>query len=123
MNSSAPVFGNPDAGELAVDWGVDAAVLFGKQKMQAHHHTTEFHDSGHLSPYNRSANPARSRSVIVPNVGGSFAIAYRFEAAKLDLGYRADLFFNAMDTGIDTRQTSNVLFHGPFATLSIGLGG
>lgn len=122
-NGSAPLAGNPGEGELAIDWGANAAVLFGRQKMQANFHTTGFHNFSHLSSYDHSASPARSRSVIVPNVGGSMAVSYRFEAAKLDVGYRADLFFNAMDTGMDTRQTSNVLFHGPFATLSIGLGG
>jgi hypothetical protein len=28
-----------------------------------------------------------------------------------------------MDAGIDTRHTSDLGFHGPFATISIGLGG
>jgi hypothetical protein len=41
----------------------------------------------------------------------------------VSFGYRADFFFGAMDGGIDTRNTSTVSFHGPFATISIGLGG
>ncbi len=131
-NGSASISGNTEAGQLGVDWNANAALLFGRQKMRAHHSTSGFHKS--LLPgqfpasvvkfaYSTSASPARSRSVIVPNIGGSFAVAYRFDNAKLDLGYRADLFFNAMDTGMDARKTSNVLYHGPFATLSIGLGG
>jgi hypothetical protein len=37
--------------------------------------------------------------------------------------YRADFFFGAMDGGIDTAKKENVGFYGPFATISIGLGG
>jgi len=44
-------------------------------------------------------------------------------ATKVSLGYRADFFFGAADTGIDARKTSDLSFHGPFAKLSIGLGG
>jgi len=129
-SGSASVVGNTDAGQLGVDWSANAALLFGRQKMKAHHHTTGVHRSilglqGNFynSPYETSKSPARSRSVVIPNIGGSFALAYRFDNAKLDVGYRADLYLHAMDTGFDTRQTSNVLYHGPFAKLSIGLGG
>jgi hypothetical protein len=66
---------------------------------------------------------ARSRSVVVPNIGGFAGLSFIYDAAKLTLGYRADFFFGAMDTGIDARKTSDVGFHGPFTTISIGLGG
>jgi hypothetical protein len=65
----------------------------------------------------------RSRSVIVPNVGGFAGLSYRYSNAKLSLGYRADFFFGAMDGGIDTRKTYDRNFYGPFATISVGLGG
>ena len=66
---------------------------------------------------------ARSRSVVVPNVGGFAGISVRYSDAKLSLGYRGDFFFGAMDGGIDARDARNRSFHGPFATVSIGLGG
>ncbi|HVP85004.1 MAG TPA: hypothetical protein VMS78_09800 [Rhizomicrobium sp.] len=44
-------------------------------------------------------------------------------AAKVSLGYRADFFFGAMDGGIDTRESYNRNFYGPYASISIGLGG
>ena len=65
----------------------------------------------------------RSRSITVPNIGGFAGLSYRYDSAKLSFGYRADFFFGAMDGGIDTRKTYDRNFYGPYATLSIGLGG
>jgi hypothetical protein len=42
---------------------------------------------------------------------------------KVSLGYRADFFFGAMDAGIDSPDSKTVGFRGPFATVSLGLGG
>jgi|HubBroStandDraft_2_1064218.scaffolds.fasta_scaffold44336_3 hypothetical protein len=42
---------------------------------------------------------------------------------KVSAGYRADFFFGAMDGGLDTAKKENVGFYGPFATISVGLGG
>lgn len=64
----------------------------------------------------------RSRTVIVPNVGGVAGLSYRFGDAKLSAGYRADFFFG-MDGGIDTTKKENVGFYGPFANVSVGMGG
>jgi hypothetical protein len=61
--------------------------------------------------------------VIVPNIGGFAGLSVRFPNAKVSLGYRADAFFGAMDGGIDVRKTYDRDFYGPFATISIGLGG
>jgi hypothetical protein len=66
---------------------------------------------------------ARSRTVTVPNLGGFAALSYRFTRAKLSMGYRADFFFGAMDRGIDARRSVTTGYHGPYATISIGLGG
>ena len=59
----------------------------------------------------------------IPNVGGFAGVSFRYANAKVSFGYRGDFFFNAMDTGWDTRKSSTVGFYGPFATISIGLGG
>jgi hypothetical protein len=66
---------------------------------------------------------ARSRSVAIPNVGGFAELSYHYANAKISMGYRADFILGAMDGGIDTRKTYDRNFHGPFATISIGLGG
>jgi len=103
--------------------------LFGRQKMRAHHET-----SAHYKNYRHSSGPlpivyktphgaARSRFILVPNLGGFAGASLRFPNAKVSLGYRADLFFGAMDGGIDMRKMENVGFYGPFASISVGLGG
>lgn len=133
-DASATVMGNPEAGEVSVDWGANAAVLFGRQKAQGSNFTSAGHYEGFFGQsangiatftplYDRSDSHRRSHSVVVPNVGGLAGVSFRFPNAKLSLGYRADLFFGAMDGGIESRNTRNVFMHGPYATISVGLGG
>jgi hypothetical protein len=38
-NGSAPFAGNPERGEITFDWGANAAVLFGRQKVSGQHQT------------------------------------------------------------------------------------
>lgn len=125
--ASAAIVGNREDGELTVDWGVNAAILFGKQRVQTSHSTsaTQFlHQSyaGELYPP-RSNHSTRSRSVTVPNLGGFAGLSVKYPNLKVSLGYRADFFFGAMDGGIDAQSTKDVGFRGPFATVSLGLGG
>ena len=129
--ASAPLFGNAGNGGIALDWGVNAAALFGRQKARGHNQTvgryykSKYIISRHRSVASRyvhhSGNPDRSRAVIVPNVGGFAGLSFRFPNAKVSLGYRADFFFGAMDGGIDTHKSEDIGFHGPFATISVGL--
>jgi hypothetical protein len=44
-------------------------------------------------------------------------------SGKVSLGYRGDFFFGAIDGGVESRKTYNRSFYGPFASVSIGLGG
>jgi len=130
-NGSAPFAGNADQGEVALDWGINAAVLFGRQKAVAHHQSTVQYRPPAPSNYAHryvlhqyvTDPPARSHTVTVPNVGGFAGLSFRYSAAKLSLGYRADLFWGAMDGGIDARKNENVGFYGPFASISVGIGG
>ena len=64
-----------------------------------------------------------NRAVTVPNVGGMVGASFRIENIKVSAGYRADLFFNAMDVGIDARKSSTLGIYGPFVSVSVGLGG
>jgi hypothetical protein len=73
--------------------------------------------------YQRSANSNRKRMVTVPNIGGFAGLSWRYANAKVSFGYRADEFFGAMDGGIDSYKAKNRGFFGPFANISIGLGG
>ena len=127
-NASVPVAGHIDASQISLDLGAKAAILFGRQKKQSHQQSSAFYNNLAVSAYppvlyRRAGGTFRSHSVVVPDVGGFAAVSFRLQSVKMSLGYRGDFFFGAMDTGIDTRQRSDIGFHGPYATISIGLGG
>lgn len=141
--ASVPILGNATDGQFSIDWGLNGALLFGRQKARVSHHTTArqfkakykthiptsvYTNRGYVSTnyttlYKHAMSHDRSRGVTVPNVGISGGISYRLDSAKLSLGYRAEFFFGAVDAGIDQRRTENLVFQGPYATISIGLGG
>jgi hypothetical protein len=131
-DASAMLTRNGEHATLDFDWGMNASVLFGRQRVRMHQRTSAYHFNivPFHTPYGtygahstQSANPERSRSVTIPNIGGFAGISLKFPNAKVALGYRADFFFNAMDSGIDTHKSSTLGFYGPFATISVGLGG
>jgi len=125
---SLPMAGNLDDGEVTFDWGANAALLFGRQKARAHHHTTGDYyravlfNKYHTHYQNNPAPQTRSRNVTLPNVGGFAGLSLQWTNAKLSLGYRADYFFGALDGGIDARKSTNRSFMGPFASISVGVG-
>jgi hypothetical protein len=128
-SASAPLVGSVRDGELSFDWNINAAVLFGRQKANTQHYTIERYKSGHnfdhgaITYHNTPPARSRARTITVPNVGAFAGASWRIENFKISAGYRADLFFSAMDGGIDTRKSENVGFYGPFASVSVGLGG
>ncbi len=118
------------SGGISLDWGVNGAVLFARQRAAGHHQTSKFSvtysisDSHEKRPVYQHAFPLdRSKQAIVPNLGGFAGLSWRYPNAKISFGYRADMFFGAMDGGIDAAHRQNVGFYGPFASVSIGLGG
>jgi len=127
-DGSAAVLGSAEDG-VSLDWGLSGAVLFGRQKAGTRHQTTarEMYSYFYFnySEAYKHAPPrqARKRSVVVPNLGGFVGASVRRANAKVSFGYRGDFFFGAMDTGLDSRKQSSMSFHGPFAKVSIGLGG
>jgi hypothetical protein len=129
-SGTAPVVGNQQDGQIALDWGANAALLFGRQKTFVHHQTTGHYHQGKYNAYNPFSTPVhtvppdkiRSRTVTVPNIGGFAGLSFNYADAKLSLGYRADFFFGAIDGGIDTRKNENRGFFGPFASISVGIG-
>jgi hypothetical protein len=137
LSNTTPLLGDEDDGQITLDWGANAAVLFGRQKVTGHHESTASYHyrSKHYTGAIRykpvkvvstshSAVPlTRSRSVTVPNIGGFAGISYRFPNARLSVGYRADYFFGMLDGGVDLHHDINRSFNGPYATISIGLGG
>lgn len=129
-NGSATLIGNADRGEATFDWGINGALLFGRQKAKTSHTSQGYYHPPTYYAYLYYAktgpfdhHSTRSRSSVVPNFGAFAGLSVRKGAAKLSLGYRADFFFGAADTGIDAREKKTLGFYGPFATISIGLGG
>jgi hypothetical protein len=127
-SNTTGLLGDVADGQFALDWGANAALLFGRQKTKVNYSTvSHFY---HFVGLNRAettnhntVNRTESRRVTVPNLGGFAALSYRFTNAKISAGYRADFFFGAMDGGLDTHRSTTTGFHGPFATISVGLGG
>jgi hypothetical protein len=132
-NASADIAGNPSSGSIAVDWGVNGSLLFGRQRSRTHGQTTEVQvqtlynttvgAKGRVPVYQHPMPPlVRSKNVTVPNLGGFAGVSWRTANAKISLGYRADYFFNVLDGGIDAAQKENRAFYGPFASISVGIG-
>jgi hypothetical protein len=134
-NASVPIVGNPEGSTVALDWGINASILFGRQKARVSHQTsTHYFRYKYVNPthvfqglthyvttINRGGHRS-SRSVVVPNVGGFVGVSVKFPHSQVSFGYRGDMFFGAMDTGIDSPHRSNTSFHGPYAKISIGFG-
>lgn len=95
-NGSTPLSSTLDEG-LAFDWGANAAILFGRQKVKvdAHNETDEVIAKAYTPVIhlistvltNSSLNAKRSRTVIVPNVGAFAGVSYRVGGrGKIALG-------------------------------------
>jgi len=66
----------------------------------------------------------RSKIAVVPNIGGVATLSWRLPNGKVSFGYRADFFFfGAINGGLATSQKETRDFYGPFANVSVGLGG
>ncbi len=125
-DGTAAIARNTTGSQVSVDWGINAAVLFGRQKVRGQHKTTgvPYGAGGYpFSIYHRSADLNRSTRATVPDIGGFAGLSWRLSNAKVSFGYKADFFFGALDGGIDVRRTKDVGFFGPFAAISVGLGG
>jgi hypothetical protein len=131
--SSQRLWGDSRDASLMLDWGVNAAILFGRQKSHTHHQSTGksfYHHGPFLTgpavPHTTAVLPAtpdhtRTRNVTVPNIGAFAGLSFKYPNAKISFGYKADFFFGAVDGGIDARKTYDRSFYGPYATVSIGL--
>jgi len=115
---------------LDLNWGGQAALLFGRQKANVTLHTKEVQFTtpftGSAASYLRTHSTSisvRRKTVIVPNVGGFAGVSYNLGSrGKISLGYRADFFFGAIDGGLTTRRSETRGFYGPFASVGFGLG-
>lgn len=124
-DGATPLVGSLDDG-FSLDWGANASVLFGRQKARLSLHTRDarYNGGGAYTVLSQlTSAPSRDRTVIVPNLGGFTGLSWRLPSGKVSLGYRADFFFGAIDGGLSASQKETRGFYGPFASVSIGLGG
>jgi hypothetical protein len=96
----------------------------------AEHHATSERYFNYLyerifsSPvYDHAGAVSRNKSVTVPNIGGLASVSWRYSAAKVSMGYRADYYFGVLDGGIAAAKKEDRGFYGPFVSVSVGLGG
>ncbi len=128
-DASTPVAGEPQDGEITFDWGANAAVLFGKQKSRVKHseYGRDFPSSGFgqyknsFISYQKTGGHNSDKARAVPNLGAFAGASYRFNNARISFGYRADVFFGALDGGVDAPKNQTTGFYGPFAKISLGL--
>jgi hypothetical protein len=131
-DGAAPIAGTMSSG-FSFDWGANAALLFGRQKANVTLHTEDIRYN-RVPKYSQTSGvptvlshttqaPPRSKTVLVPNFGGFAGLSWHLPNAKLSLGYRADFFFGAIDGGLTSSKNETRGFYGPFATVSIGIGG
>jgi hypothetical protein len=124
-DADQPVWSVGESGEVSIDWGLNAALLLGRQHVDLQQVETDRvcgaarcpAATGIPQPINRS------RHVAVPNLGGYIGASVQYTNSKISLGYRADTFFNAIDGGQETAKDYNRGFYGPYLNVSIGLGG
>ena len=129
-DASQPVWGDPENGEIAIDWGVNAGILFGRQSVHTHSKTFYCHvpdidfGQGHCTaPSTQTSSMTRSRRATVPDLGGYIGASMKYHNAKLSFGYRADHFFGAMDGGQTAAERYDRGFYGPYMNVTVGLGG
>ena len=131
-DASAPMLGSLSSG-VSVDWGANAAILFGRQKanISLRMKDMQYYRQGNYPGYTAfppkvlsqsTQSPARARTVVVQNIGGFAGLSWHLPNAEVSFGYRADFFFGAIDGGLLTARRETRSFYGPFANVSIGLG-
>lgn len=124
-DGATPLIGSLNDG-VTFDWGANAAILFGRQKANLNLHTndTRYYKYGaHTVLSDSTVAPNCNRIVAVPNLGAFAGFSWRLPNGKVSFGYRGDFFFGAIDGGIAAAQRNTNGFYGPFASVSIGLGG
>jgi hypothetical protein len=124
-DDSAPLLGSMHDG-LSFDWGANVAILFGRQKARLALHTknTRYYGYGANAVLSHATyTPVRDKTVAVPNAGGFAGLSWRLPNGKISFGYRADFFFGAIDGGLTSAKSETRGFYGPFANVSIGIGG
>jgi len=121
-----------EARRLALDVGLDAVVLFGKQSANVEGQLTQASASGDFrrpSSYGTTRITTaldiapREKDVTVPGVRANLGLGYTLGGFKLGAGYRWERYYDAIDGGFDERETYDRTFEGPYMSVSVGFGG
>ena len=136
--ASADLFGNQDAGVVALDWSLGGGVLFGKQQTSVEGEMSANYYRFYLPSYTVTLNkgdpitppsyvtPISRRGdeeVTVPTVGVSLGLSYRLDRLHVSTGYSWDRYFDVIDGGIDERKAFDRDIHGPYVRFRYSFGG
>ena len=128
-DASVPLSGDEKrSGVLTLDWGINAALLFGKQKSKEQHQSASAYNcygplcnAQQVQYAPHSGHSSRTKNVTVPNLGGFVGASYRAGGFKASIGYRADWFFGVFDSGLGASHKADRGYFGPFASIGVGL--
>ncbi len=125
-NASAPFVGNPENGDLSFDLGVNAAILFGRQKPMFNTIPRRYILSApYVYLYRREVQSSASERATChvsrcPKPRRLRRRVFRFPTSK-SVRAIAAISSSVLWTLVSTRQSPTIGFFGPFATVSIGL--
>lgn len=114
-------------GKFTLDWGVNAALLFGRQKFSGQYSSTYVLKTNHrqgtfsTSTTHSFSLRERSRMAVTPNIGAFAGFSYKWPSTRVSIGYRADVYFNAVDGGLNAARNVDRSFYGPFVKIAVGL--
>jgi outer membrane receptor protein involved in Fe transport len=142
-DAALPLLGSSETGRLALDWSVQAGVLFGQQRVNTTtdvmiRETTIASDvylyelMGVLAnpvyfPHTTTVVPAvvqqRSENATVPVAGGALGLSYKVGGFKMGAGYRWERYFDAIDGGYEEHRSYDRTIDGPYFKIAVGFGG
>jgi len=130
------ILGNDDTGHVAIDAGIGASVLFGKQVTDAKFATEDFlgrYSRLHL-PYSDlfapisltdgpSGGHAEKNSATVYGVSANVGLSYEVGRMKVSGGYHIEKFYDVLDGGVERRKDVDRTIDGPYIKIAVGFGG
>jgi len=130
-DGSKVLFGGADAGYLTVDFGVGAAVLFGKQKTDVvvrsddtpAKYNNVFLQVDEEPVVTTMSAVARSQSTTVYDLGANLGLSYEIGRMKVSGGYRIDRFYDVLDVGRGQHEDGDRTMDGPYFKIAVGFGG
>lgn len=130
--SAVGLLGDPQQGQVTLDWMLGTGVLFGEQTVQREEKRLARYYRGkevlHSAfptsvTYDETASSTRSRNATVPHLSLELGLSYAIQRMQLSLRYSWERYYGAIDGGADARKNYDRTVQGPMAQLVIGFGG